>query len=63
MGFQTTYINALNALPGGPTLPDGYVVLVNADNQDLLITRVPEPMTMLLIGLGLVGLAGLRRKE
>jgi hypothetical protein len=28
-----------------------------------LITRVPEPMTMLLLGLGLVGLAGLRRKE
>ena len=28
-----------------------------------LITGVPEPMTMLLLGLGLVGLAGLRRKE
>jgi hypothetical protein len=27
------------------------------------ISRVPEPVTLLLLGLGLVGLAGLRRKE
>ncbi len=53
----------LDNLPSTPTLPPGYVILANANNQDLLITRVPEPMTMLLLGLGLVGLAGLRRKE
>jgi hypothetical protein len=28
-----------------------------------LITGVPEPMTMILFGLGLIGLAGLRRKK
>lgn len=32
-----------------------------ADKQSILVT--PEPFTMLLLGLGLVGLAGLRRKE
>ena len=63
LGFQTIYLAALNALPNGPTLPAGYVILENANAQDLLITRAPEPMTMLLLGIGLVGLAGLRRKE
>ena len=63
LGFQTTYLAALKALPNGPTLPPGFVLLFNESSQDLLISRVPEPMTMLLLGLGLVGLAGLRRKE
>ena len=31
--------------------------------QGLITGAVPEPMTMLLFGLGLIGLAGLRRKE
>jgi len=36
--------------------------LTNDTVQDL-ITRAPEPGTMILFGLGLIGLAGLRRKE
>jgi hypothetical protein len=63
LGFQTNYLNALDALQNGPTLPPGFVLLYNESSQDLLISRVPEPMTMFLLGIGLVGLAGLRRKE
>jgi hypothetical protein len=59
-GFQGTY---LAALPANVTLPPGYIVLYNEAYQDLLITRVPEPMTMILFGLGLIGLAALTRKE
>jgi hypothetical protein len=34
----------------------------NGGNEYDIFTSVPEPATMLLLGLGLVGLAGLRRK-
>ena len=60
---KTIQENYLAALPENPTLPPGYIVLYNENSQDLLITRVAEPMTMILFGLGLVGLAVLTRKE
>jgi hypothetical protein len=49
---------------------DGYMLLVSNSetnyygnkDQDFIV-RVTEPMTMILFGLGLIGLAGLRRKE
>lgn len=35
----------------------------NSDYYQGLVSRVPEPGTLLLLGAGLLGLAGLRRKE
>jgi hypothetical protein len=49
------------AVAGGFTGANWFI-LTNADQQDF-IAKIPEPSTLLLIGLGLVGLAGLSRRR
>jgi hypothetical protein len=67
LGYYDTYVAALPA-PGtfngsNYVYLDLYTKGYPCDEKQDLITGVPEPGTLLLMGLGLIGLAGLRRKE
>jgi hypothetical protein len=68
-GYYNTYIASLvgfdpNTYQGSSNYT--YLNLYNVGSTTVrqgLITGVPEPMTLILFGLGLIGLAGFRRKE
>jgi len=67
--FQTgSYTSEVNALITEATgalagfTPSGQYVVKNDTAQDFMFQQVPEPTTILLLGLGLIGISGIRRK-
>ena len=52
----------LPVFAANPTLLDSGK-LTSKEGQSFLIIQTPEPLTLILLGAGLLGLAGLRRKE
>ena len=62
--LASTWLSSLN---GSGPMASGLVVLVNnqrmADRQDLITQNVPEPTTLALFGLGLLGFGISRRRK
>ncbi|NLX22802.1 MAG: PEP-CTERM sorting domain-containing protein [Phycisphaerae bacterium] len=75
--FYTDIVSVIGEAPVGDlyatiditfrgTIPGGGSLIFQQDTDNVVengtITPIPEPSTMLLLGIGLMGVAGIRRK-